>query len=164
MGTRLTNTIKDGTANSDQLRTAIEKIGKSAAGGKGDIKQLTEAIDTVDDGTAIKNLIDDLKKAGEAAQQTADDVGEIQKTTKGEAMMQAADQLSVVGDKIKEVGTSAIDTFRKPKARYQKLMPTSEKPGSCGKISRHNQRCIRFRRRGQHGCCFRRCYHSQKKH
>ena len=35
LGTRLTNTIKDGTANSDQLRTAIEKIGKSAAGGKG---------------------------------------------------------------------------------------------------------------------------------
>ena len=80
LGTQLTNAIKYGTANSDQLRKAIEKIGRSAAGGKGDIKQLTEAIDTVDDGTAIKNLIDDLKKAGEAAQQTADDVGEIQKT------------------------------------------------------------------------------------
>ena len=121
LGTRLTNAIKDGTANSDQLRTAIEKIGKSAAGGKGDIKQLTEAIDTVDDGTAIKNLIDDLKKAGEAAQQTADDVGEIQKTTKGEAMMQAADQLSVVGDKIKEVGTSAIDTFSQTESAVSKV-------------------------------------------
>lgn len=34
LGTQLTNAIKYGTANSDQLRKAIEKIGRSAAGEK----------------------------------------------------------------------------------------------------------------------------------
>ena len=53
LGTRLTSAIKNGTANSDQLRTALEKIGKSATGGKADIRQLTDALDTVDDGQAI---------------------------------------------------------------------------------------------------------------
>ncbi len=53
LGSRLVNAIKSGTASSDQLKTAIEKIGKSATGGKADIKQLTDALDTVDDGQAI---------------------------------------------------------------------------------------------------------------
>ena len=44
LGSRLVNAIKSGTASSDQLKTAIEKIGKSATGGKAD---------TVDDGQAI---------------------------------------------------------------------------------------------------------------
>ena len=47
LGSRLTSAIKNGTANSDQLRTALEKIGKSATGGKADIRQLTDALDTV---------------------------------------------------------------------------------------------------------------------
>ena len=53
LGSRLTSAIKTGTASSDQLRTALEKIGKSATGGKADIRQLTDALDTVDDGQAI---------------------------------------------------------------------------------------------------------------
>ena len=53
LGSRLVNAIKSGTASSDQLKTAIEKIGKSATGGKADIKQLTDAVDTVDDGQMI---------------------------------------------------------------------------------------------------------------
>ena len=64
LGTRLTSAIKSGTANSDQLRTALEKIGKSATGGKADIRQLTDALDTVDDGQAIQNLIQQLNEAG----------------------------------------------------------------------------------------------------
>ena len=42
LGSRLTSAIKTGTASSDQLRTALEKIGKSATGGKADIRQLTD--------------------------------------------------------------------------------------------------------------------------
>ena len=111
LGTRLTSAIKNGTANSDQLRTAIEKIGKSAAGGKADIRQLTDALDTVDDGEAIRNLIEQLNQAGEAAQNTAEDVGQIAENTKGAALMQAADQLSAVGDKIQEIGTNALESY-----------------------------------------------------
>lgn len=83
------------------MKTAIEKIGKSATGGKADIRQLTDALDTVDDGEAIRNLIEELKQAGDAAQDTAEDVGKIAENTKGAALMQTADQLSAVGDKFR---------------------------------------------------------------
>ena len=75
LGSRLVNAIKSGTASSDQLKTAIEKIGKSATGGKADIRQLTDALDTVDDGQAIRNLIEDLNDVGDAAQDAAGDIG-----------------------------------------------------------------------------------------
>lgn len=108
---KLVSAIKNGTANSDQMKTAIEKIGKSATGGKADIRQLTDALDTVDDGEAIRNLIEELKQAGDAAQDTAEDVGQIAENTKGAALMQTADQLSAVGDKIQDIGTKAMDAY-----------------------------------------------------
>lgn len=111
LGSKLVSAIKNGTANSDQMKTAIEKIGKSATGGKADIRQLTDALDTVDDGDAIRNLIEELKKVGDAAQDTAEDVGQIAENTKGAALMQTADQLSAVGDKIQDIGTKAMDAY-----------------------------------------------------
>ncbi|MCB6636243.1 phage tail tape measure protein [[Ruminococcus] torques] len=111
LGSKLVSAIKNGTANSDQMKTAIEKIGKSATGGKADIRQLTDALDMVDDGEAIRNLIEELKQAGDAAQDTAEDVGQIAENTKGAALMQTADQLSAVGDKIQDIGTKAMDAY-----------------------------------------------------
>ena len=111
LGSKLVSAIKNGTANSDQMKTAIEKIGKSATGGKADIRQLTDALDTVDDGEAIRNQIEELKQAGDAAQDTAEDVGQIAENTKGAALMQTADQLSAVGDKIQDIGTKAMDAY-----------------------------------------------------
>lgn len=111
LGSKLVSAIKNGTANSDQMKTAIEKIGKSATGGKADIRQLTDALDTVDDGEAIRNLIEELKQAGDAAQDTAEDVGQIAENTRGAALMQTADQLSAVGDKIQDIGTKAMDAY-----------------------------------------------------
>lgn len=111
LGSKLVSAFKNGTANSDQMKAAIEKIGKSATGGKADIRQLTDALDTVDDGEAIRNLIEELKQAGDAAQDTAEDVGQIAENTKGAALMQTADQLSAVGDKIQDIGTKAMDAY-----------------------------------------------------
>ena len=64
LGSRLVTAIRNGTASSDQLKTAVEKIGKAVTGGKADIKQLTDALDTVDDGQAVRNLINDLNDVG----------------------------------------------------------------------------------------------------
>ena len=111
LGSRLVTAIKNGTASSDQLKTAIEKIGKSATGGKADIKQLTDALDTVDDGQVVRNLIDDLNDVGDAALDAADDIGEIAEATKGAALMEAADQLSAVGDKIQDIPPRSISSF-----------------------------------------------------
>ena len=121
LGSRLVTAIKNGTASSDQLKSAIEKIGKSATGGKADIRQLTDVLDTVDDGQAVRNLINDLNDVGDAAQGAADDIGEIARVTKGAALMEAADQLSVVGDKIQDVGDKAVSAYAETEIAVSKV-------------------------------------------
>ena len=121
LGSRLVTAIRDGTASSDQLKTAVEKIGKVVTGGKADIKQLTDALDTVDDGQAVRNLINDLNDVGDAAQGAADDIGEITQATKGAALMEAADQLSVVGDKIQDVGDKAVSAYAETETAVSKV-------------------------------------------
>lgn len=111
LGSQLVSAIKNGTASSDQLKAAIEKIGKAATGGKADVRQLTDALDTVDDGEALQNLIEELNRAGDAAEDTAEDISDIAEATKGAAIMEAADQLSAVGDKIQDIGEKAYTAF-----------------------------------------------------
>ena len=111
LGSKLVTAIKNGSASSDQLKTAIEKIGKSATGGKADVKQLTAALDTVDDGQAVKNLIQEMKEAGTATEDTADKMEQMGETLAGGAVMMAAEKLSGVGDKIQELGEKAQDAF-----------------------------------------------------
>ena len=53
LGSRLVTTIRNGTASSDQLKTAVEKSGKAVTGGRADIKQLTDILDMVDDGQVV---------------------------------------------------------------------------------------------------------------
>ena len=121
LGNRLVTAIRNGTASSDQLKTAVEKIGKAVTGGKADIKQLTDALDTVDDGQAVRNLIEDLNDVGDAAQDAADNIGEIAQATKGAALMEAADQLSVVGDKIQDVGDKAVNAYAETETAVSKV-------------------------------------------
>lgn len=121
LGSRLVTAIRNGTASSDQLKTAVEKIGKTVTGGKADIKQLTAALDTVDDGQAVQNLIEDLNGVGDAAQDAADDIGEIAQATKGAALMEAADQLAVVGDKIQDVGDKAVSAYAETETAVSKV-------------------------------------------
>ena len=121
LGSRLVTAIRNGTASSDQLKTAVEKIEKAVTGGKADIKQLTDALDTVDDGQAVRNLINDLNDVGDAAQGAADDIGEIAQATKGAALMEAADQLSVVGDKIQDVGDKAVSAYAETETAVSKV-------------------------------------------
>lgn len=87
LGSKLVTAIKNGSASSDQLKLAIEKIGRSATDGKADIKQMTDALDTVDDGQAIKNLIQDLKEAGTQADNTSEQLDEMGKTISAGALM-----------------------------------------------------------------------------
>lgn len=111
LGNRLVTAIKNGSASADQLKLAIEKIGKSATGGKADIRQLTDALDTVDDGQAIQNLIQDLRDARSQADNTAEQLDGMGKTLTGGVLLEAAEQLSAVGDKITELGEKAKDAF-----------------------------------------------------
>ena len=135
LGSRLVNAIRNGTASSDQLKTAIEKIGKSATGGKADIKQLTDALDTVDDGQAIRNLIEDLNDVGDAAQDAAGDIGEIAGATKGAALMEAADQLSAVGDKIQDIGDKAVSAYAETENAVTKVNAYFGETGAAAEAS-----------------------------
>lgn len=121
LGSKLTSAIRSGSANSEQLRTAFAKIGKAATGGKADIKQLTDAVDTVDDGQAIKNLIIELKKAGDAADDTAEDISEIAEVTKGAALIEAAETFSAVGEKIEQIGESAYTAYTEAENAIKKV-------------------------------------------
>ncbi len=111
LGSKLVTAIKNGSASSDQLKLAIEKIGRSATDGKADIKQMTDALDMVDDGQAIRNLIQELKDAGTQADNTSEQLDEMGETLTGGAVMMAAEKLSGVGDKIQELGEKAQDAF-----------------------------------------------------
>lgn len=111
LGSKLVTAIKNGSASSDQLKMAIEKIGKSATDGKADIKQLTAALDTVDDGQAIQSLIQELRDAGTQADNTSEQLDEMGQTLTGGVLIEAAEQLSAVGDKITELGEKAKDAF-----------------------------------------------------
>jgi phage-related minor tail protein len=135
LGSRLVNAIKSGTASSDQLKTAIEKIGKSATGGKADIKQLTDALDTVDDRRAIRNLIEDLNDVGDVAQDAVGDIGEIAEATKGAALMEAADQLSVVGDKIQDIGGKAVSAYTETENAVTKVNAYFGETGAAAEVS-----------------------------
>ena len=111
LGSRLVAAIKNGSATSDQLRTAIERVGRSAVGGRADIQQLNEALDAVDDGQALRNLQHELEETGNQADSTAGNLESMGQTLTGGVLMEAADQLSVVGDKISELGEKAMDAF-----------------------------------------------------
>ena len=65
LGSRLVTAIRNGTASSDQLKTAVEKIGKVVTGGKADIMRLTDTLDTVDDGQAAEAIIIVKKNLGD---------------------------------------------------------------------------------------------------
>lgn len=111
LGSKLVTAIKNGSASSDQLKMAIEKIGKSATDGKVDIKQMTDALDTVDDGQAVQNLIQELRDVETQTDDTSEQLDEMGKTLTGGVLIEAAEQLSAVGDKITELGEKAKDAF-----------------------------------------------------
>lgn len=135
LGTRLSNAIRNGSASADQLRQAVEKIGKAVSGGKTDIGQLIDALDTVDDGQALRNLIEDLNQVGDAAQDAADDMDEIAQATTGTAVMQAADQLSVVGDKLQEFGSAAVDAYSEAENAASKVSTYFGETGDAAEAS-----------------------------
>lgn len=111
LGSRLVTAIRNGTASSDQLKTAVEKIRKTVTGGKADIKQLTAALDT------------------------ADDIGEIAQATKGAALMEAADQLAVVGDKIQDVGDKAVNAYAETETAVSKVNAYFGETGAAAEAS-----------------------------
>ena len=111
LGTRLTNAIKNGTANSDDLTVALNKIGRSVLGADSDIGKLKTALSQIDESgiDQVRLAIDKLKTSSDDATDAIEGVGDA--VTSGN-LLEAADQLSGVGDKVFEIGEKAIESFQ----------------------------------------------------
>lgn len=111
LGTRLTNAIKNGTANSDDLTVALNKIGRSVLGADSDIGKLKTALNQIDESgiDQVRLAIDKLKTSSDDATDAIEGVEDA--VTSGN-LLEAADQLSGVGDKFFEIGGKAVESFQ----------------------------------------------------
>lgn len=111
LGTKLTNAIKNGTSSSDDLTIALNKIGRSVLGADSDIGKLKTALNQIDESgiDQVRLAIDKLKTSSDDATDAIEGVGDA--VTSGN-LLEAADQLSGVGDKIFEIGEKAVESFQ----------------------------------------------------
>ncbi len=112
LGTRMVNAIKNGTATSDQLEIALNKIGKEALGAETDLNQMKQSLDKVDDGGSIDNVKTDLEELKVTSNSTDEELGKLGSGITAGNMMQATEILSEAGEKIKEFAGAAQDAFR----------------------------------------------------
>ncbi|NLH34499.1 MAG: phage tail tape measure protein [Lactococcus chungangensis] len=112
LGTRLVNSIKNGTATSDQLEMALNKIGKEALGAGTDLKEMKQSLDKVDDGGSIKGVKNDLENLKTTSNQTDGELGKLGNGITSGNLMNATDKVAEVGEKLKEVAAAAQDAFR----------------------------------------------------
>ena len=132
LGTRLTNAIKNGTANSDDLTVALNKIGKEALGAETDLSKMKATLNKVDDGASIDEVSNDLnemkKNSGEAAE-ALDGIG---KGIVAGNMMQAAEIIADAGQKIKEFSDNAKEAFNEVDAGSDAIITAT---GATGKLA-----------------------------
>ena len=72
LGTQLVNSIKKGTATSDQLEQAINKIGRASLGADTDIGKMKTALDQVDNGSSLQDVQGELRELSSTADESAD--------------------------------------------------------------------------------------------
>lgn len=111
LGTKLTNAIKNGTSSSDDLTIALNKIGRAVLGADSDIGKLKTALNQIDEFgiDQVRLAIDKLKTSSDDATDAIEGVEDA--VTSGN-LLEAADQLSGVGDKIFEIGEKAVESFQ----------------------------------------------------
>jgi len=112
LGTRLVNSIKNGTATSDQLEMALNKIGKEALGAGTDLNEMKQSLDKVDDGGSIAGVKYDLESLKVTSNSTDEELGKLGGGITAGNMMQATQVIADVGEKIKEVAAAAQEAFR----------------------------------------------------
>lgn len=111
LGMRLTNALRNGTANADDMTVALNKIGRAVLGADSDIGKLKTALNQIDESgiDQVRLAIDKLKASSDDA---ADAIGGVEDAVTSGNLLEAADQLSGVGDKIFEIGENAVESFQ----------------------------------------------------
>lgn len=110
LGTRLVNAIKNGTATSDQLEVALNKIGKEALGADTDISKFKSTLDSVKSGNSLDQVKSELQEISPKAKDAENSLDDMTDAVNNGNMMDAGELISSVGDKIVELGNHAKDT------------------------------------------------------
>lgn len=111
LGTKLTNALRNGTANSDDLTVAINKIGKASLGADTDLGKMRSALNQIDDSGIddVRKSLQDLKTDSGDAEDALNDIGE---GIAAGNLMEAGEQIAELGDKVIELGQNALESFQ----------------------------------------------------
>lgn len=111
LGTKLTNALRNGTANADDMTVAINKIGRAVLGAESDIGKLKSALNQVDDSgiDQVRESINQLKASSDDATDSLEGIKEV---VSAGNIIEAADQFSEIGEKIVEIGENAVESFQ----------------------------------------------------
>lgn len=111
LGTKLTNALRNGTANADDMTVALNKIGRAVLGAESDIGKLKSALNKVDDSgiDQVRESINQLKASSDDA---TDSLEGIKEAVSAGNIIEAADQFSGIGEKIVEIGENAVESFQ----------------------------------------------------
>lgn len=111
LGTRLVSAIKDGTASSDQLELAINKIGKEALGSKADLSDMKEALDKVDDSSGLDGVKTDLQDIAKEAGTAGDELAGMSGKLDINNLQNAAGEIANVAQNVMQFGQNAYSAF-----------------------------------------------------
>lgn len=132
LGTKLTNAIKNGTANSDDLKVALNKIGKEALGAEVDLSKMKSTLNKVDDGASIDEVSNDLNEMKKNSGDAAEALDGIGKGIVAGNMMQASEIIADAGQKIKEFSDNAKEAFNEVDAGSDAIITAT---GATGKLA-----------------------------
>lgn len=132
LGTKLTNAIKNGTANSDDLTVAINKIGKQALGAEADLSEMRATLNKIDDGASLDEINTDLKKLKDNSDESEESLKKMGTGITAGNLMQAAEIISDAGQKIKEFSDNAKEAFREVDAGSDAIITAT---GASGELA-----------------------------
>jgi phage-related minor tail protein len=110
LGTRLVNSIKNGTASSDMLEVALNKIGKEALGADVDINKFKSTLDSVKSGNSLDSVKNELQEISPKAKDAGGSLDEMTGAINNGNMQQGAEAIAKVGEKVLELGEKAKET------------------------------------------------------
>ena len=116
LGSELTAKIESGKASSQELATALDKIGASAIQNSGDLDKFKATLDSVDSGVSFERINSELNSLGSEFKEGESDVEgfkskleSIADSSAASALADVSDQIGDLGDKFTEFGAGAIE-------------------------------------------------------
>lgn len=113
--------FKDGKVSQEQydgLRREIESTKISLDKYETELSQVATA--AKDSNSGMKDLDNKIEDVGDAASDAGDKLDEMNNTLKSDVLMQAADTISKISDKLIELGKNAMDAFNDTKSATKK--------------------------------------------